>query len=301
MGGTRFVGKSLVEKLLSYGHDLTLFTRGINAIPTNVKHFTGDRNQVDALNQLKGYEFDIVIDSSGRKKNETKSLLDVIGIPSYRYIYISSAGVYNNNEVWPVDESSPVDPQSRHIEKYFTEQWLKDQNIPFTSFRPTYIYGPGNYNPIETWFFDRILNNRTIPIPGNGETITQLGHVSDLSDAIILSMDNNISINKVYNCSSKKGITFNGLLHMAAMICGIDKNNLNIHYFDPETRQGKARKLFPLRLTHFLTDTNLIESDLCWQPKIELREGLLDSFTNDYIKNKRSQPDFSLDDLILNS
>jgi hypothetical protein len=28
--------------------------------------------------------------------------------------------------------------------------------MPFTSIRPTYIYGPLNYNPLEEWFFERL-------------------------------------------------------------------------------------------------------------------------------------------------
>ena len=43
MGGTRFVGKPLVARLRSQGHELTLFTRGKNAIPDGVEHLKGDR------------------------------------------------------------------------------------------------------------------------------------------------------------------------------------------------------------------------------------------------------------------
>ena len=64
-----------------------------------------------------------------------------------RQVYVSSAGVYADSEQWPLDESSPTDPQSRHAGKADTEAWLRKEGIPFTSFRPTYIYGPGNYNP----------------------------------------------------------------------------------------------------------------------------------------------------------
>ena len=39
MGGTRFVGKALVSKLLSKGHELTLFTRGLKPVPSNLEHF----------------------------------------------------------------------------------------------------------------------------------------------------------------------------------------------------------------------------------------------------------------------
>ena len=81
----------------------------------------------------------------------------------------------------------------RHIDcsagKADTEAWLHKEGIPFTSFRPTYIYGPGNYNPVERWFFDRIVHNRPIPLPGDGSTITQLGHVEDLADAHAKALD----------------------------------------------------------------------------------------------------------------
>ena len=94
--------------------------------------------------------------------------------------------------------------------------------IPFTSFRPTYIYGPGNYNPIERWFFDRILHNRPVPLPGDGSTITQLGHVDDLAEAMARSIDVEAATNRIYNCSGKQGITFKGLIQAAAMACGRD-------------------------------------------------------------------------------
>jgi nucleoside-diphosphate-sugar epimerase len=38
--------------------------------------------------------------------------------------------------------------------------------MPFTSIRPTYIYGPQNYNPLEEYFFDRVANDRPVAIPG---------------------------------------------------------------------------------------------------------------------------------------
>lgn len=38
--------------------------------------------------------------------------------------------------------------KSRHKGKLETEAYLKSIGIPFTSIRPTYIYGPMNYNPL---------------------------------------------------------------------------------------------------------------------------------------------------------
>jgi nucleoside-diphosphate-sugar epimerase len=45
MGGTRFVGKPLVARLMAQGHALTLFTRGKNPVPAGVEHITGRPQQ----------------------------------------------------------------------------------------------------------------------------------------------------------------------------------------------------------------------------------------------------------------
>ena len=113
----------------------------------------------------------MIVDSSGRKLEDSRRVLEVTGSPSHRFVYVSSAGVYAGSEQWPLDETAATDPNSRHAGKADTEAWLRSEGIPFTSFRPTYIYGPGNYNPVERWFFDRITHNRPVPLPGDGSTI----------------------------------------------------------------------------------------------------------------------------------
>lgn len=41
--------------------------------------------------------------------------------------------------------------------------------MPYTSIRPTYIYGPLNYNPLEEYFFERLDQDRTVIVPGEAE------------------------------------------------------------------------------------------------------------------------------------
>ncbi len=295
-GGTRFVGKALVSNLLSKGHEIFVFTRGNLPVPENVIHLKGDRSRDEDLKKLSDHSFDLIVDSSGRKLEDTQRLLKFSGLPSFRFIYISSAGVYGNSQFLPVGEESPIDNQSRHIGKAKTESWLKAECIPFTSFRPTYIYGPGNYNPIEKWFFDRITNGRTIPIPLDGQVITQLGHVSDLADAISKSIETDKAINQIYNCSGVKGVTFKGLIETAILATGNKVSDFNLRSFDPSKLDPKARKVFPLRLTNFFTDISKIKSDLSWEPKFDLLNGLIDSYKNDYLLLNHKKIDFSIDD-----
>ena len=131
MGGTRFVGKPLVEQLLAAGHSLSLFTRGKNPVPAAVEHLVGDRSNADSLAQLQGRSFDVIVDSSGRNCDDSRAVIERTGAPTHRFVYVSSAGVYADSDLWPLDETSPTDPASRHAGKAETETWLRQQGIGF--------------------------------------------------------------------------------------------------------------------------------------------------------------------------
>ena len=295
MGGTRFVGKPLVTQLQAAGHELTLFTRGNNPVPAGVEHLCGDRSTAAGLASLQGRSFDVIVDSSGRTLDDSRSVIERTGAPSHRFVYVSSAGVYADSELWPLGETSPTDPQSRHSGKLDTEAWLMAEKIPFTSFRPTYIVGAGNYNPVESWFFDRIVHGRPVPLPGDGSTITQLGHVNDLATAMALSIGVDAAANRIYNCSSVQGITFRGLVAAAARACGKDPAAVEIRSFDPAGLDKKARKAFPLRLAHFLTDVTRVQRELAWTPTYSVEQAMADSYANDYAMRLPTSPDFSGD------
>ena len=296
LGGTRFVGKALVSKLLSKAHEIFVFTRGNLSVPENVTHIMGDRSKDDDLKKISEHSFDLIVDSSGRELEDTQRVLKFSGFPNFRFIYISSAGVYAKTQLFPVGEECLIDIQSRHIGKAKTESWLRAEGIPFTSFRPTYIYGPGNYNSIEKWFFDRITNGRFIPVPFDGQAITQLGHVFDLAEAISKSLETDKAINQIYNCSGTKAVTFKGLIETAILATGNKVSDFNLRSFDPLKLDPKARKVFPLRLTNFFTDISKIKEDLSWEPKFDLLNGLIDSYQNDYLLANHDQIDFSSDD-----
>ena len=301
MGGTRFVGKPLVSRLLQQGHQLTLFTRGRQPLPEGVESCVGDRQDDTALEQLRGRRFEVVIDSSGRTLADSQKVIERTGAPSHRFLYVSSAGVYAASESWPLDEQSPLDPQSRHAGKAETEAWLMREGISFTSFRPTYIVGPGNYNPVERWFFDRIVHGRPIPLPGDGTTVTQVGHVEDLAEAMARSLEVDAACNRIYNCSSHRGITFRGLIAAAAEACGRACADLDLRSFDPSGLDPKARKAFPLRLSHFLTDVSRVERELAWMPRFDAATSMADSFQRDYQLSPTPNPDFSGDDALLSA
>ena len=298
MGGTRFVGKSLVEKLLNKDYEIDIFTRGNKPTPVGANLIKGDRNNLDDILKIKNEKYDYVFDISGRELDQTKMLVENIKDSFKRYIYVSSAGVYEDLSELPITEDSPINPNSRHIGKFNTEMWLIKSKIPFTSFRPTYIYGPNNYNKVENWFFERIYKFKRIPIPFDGSLITQLGHVSDLSDVMIKSINYKIAENNIYNCSGNKGITIKGLILICAEVCNIDINEIKFEVFDYTKLDPKARKAFPIRLNHYLTSINKLKSDIEWEPKFDLLGGLKNSYDNDFKHKMNELIDDNADEIL---
>ena len=300
MGGTRFVGKSLVQKLILQNHDIDIFTRGNNPNPKGSNLIKGDRNNLEDILKLKNKKYDIVFDISGRELSQTKILIENINENFDRYVYVSSAGVYQDSQELPINEKDPIDKDSRHIGKYESEKWLIDNKIPFTSFRPTYIYGPGNYNKIENWFFERIVSLKKVPIPFDGSLITQLGHVSDLTDAMIKCLSQIKTKNNIYNCSGEKGITIKGLVMICADVCNIDRNDIELLSFDYRKLDTKSRKSFPIRLNHYHTSISKIKEDLDWEPKYNLINGLQNSFQNDFKSKLNATFNFDSDNNLFN-
>ena len=302
MGGTRFIGVYLTQQLVREGHEVVLFNRGKKPSPVpGLKVITGDRTVVADLNQLAGESFDAIFDNNGRELSDTQPLVELFNGKVQHFVYMSSAGVYLKSDQMPHTEGDEEDPKSRHKGKNDTEAYLIQSGIPFTSIRPTYIYGPQNYNDLDAWYFDRILQNRPVPIPGHGQHLTQLGHCSDLADAMVKVLGNQTAIGEIYNISGDKAVTFDGLAKACAVAAGQDPEKLKLVHYDPKSFDFGKKKAFPMRPQHFFCSIDKAKRDLNWAPKFDLIAGLKDSLHNDYLKSGRKECaiDFSTDDLIL--
>ena len=304
IGGTRFIGVYLTQLLVEQGHEVVLFNRGNRPVPVQgVQQIKGDRTNSDEIKQkLHQEHFDAIFDNNGRELSDTQPLAEMFKDQVQHFVYMSSAGVYMPSDQLPHKEGDPVDPKSRHRGKHETEAYLMQVGLPFTSIRPTYIYGPQNYNELESWFFDRIVRGRPIPIPSNGLHITQLGHVKDLAKAMCHILDSSQAIGQFYNVSGDRYVTFDGLARACAEAAVPAKTVQLVHY-DPKKFDFGKRKAFPMRVQHFFASVNKAITELNWHPEFDLVAGLKDSFQNDYLASgkDKSEVDFSLDDEILNS
>jgi UDP-glucose 4-epimerase len=302
MGGTRFIGVYLTKMLVESGHIVVLFNRGNRPAPEQVEQITGDRTVPAQLKEKLSQEsFDVIFDNNGRELTDTQPLAEIFQDRVQHFVYMSSAGVYLKSDQMPHVEGDAVDPKSRHKGKHETEAFLTQSGLPFTSIRPTYIYGPSNYNELESWFFDRIVRDRPIPIPGNGMHITQFGHVKDLAKAMTKIVGNKQAVGQIYNVSGDRFVTFDGLARACAAAAGKSPEEVKIVHYDPKKFDFGKRKAFPMRVQHFFASVNKAMKELDWQPEYDLISGLQDSLENDYLVSggDKAEVDFSTDEEIL--
>ena len=109
LGGTGLTGPFQVRYALARGHKVTVFNRGRhnNRLPAGVTELIGDRNQ-HQLDQLKGKEWDAVIDNPTSVPFWVKDVAEILRDKTKQYVFISTISVYATKGQTALDESSPV-------------------------------------------------------------------------------------------------------------------------------------------------------------------------------------------------
>ncbi len=118
MGGTRFVGKLLVDKLLKDNHEVTLLTRGVTKdyFGDRVKRVHALRSDAQAMSEcLRDKEFDIVYDNICFSSYDAKIACDIFNKTKIKkYIFISSMYVYDKVSLSLKEED--FDPKNKKVE-----------------------------------------------------------------------------------------------------------------------------------------------------------------------------------------
>ena len=117
LGGTKYIGVHLVNKLLCEGHNVTIGTRGLakDGFGQRVERLTLDRHDDASLHTaLKGRAFDVIYDNLCYDSNDIKRLFDAV--EAKRYVLTSSRGVYHGLDVGHMTDESGFCPLSHKLE-----------------------------------------------------------------------------------------------------------------------------------------------------------------------------------------
>jgi len=109
LGGTRFLGRAIVDEAVSRGYDVTTFSRGLSGHPRpGVQVLRGDRTSEDDLRQLARQEWDAAIDTSVLAPAHVLASARLLADQLRHYTYVSSLSVYADDPRGAVTEESPV-------------------------------------------------------------------------------------------------------------------------------------------------------------------------------------------------
>lgn len=240
MGGTQFNGLALVHELVRAGHDVTILNRGLTAapIPRSVRRLIGDRTDHESIREVfRDEEFDCVQDMSAYHPEDVQLMIEVFRGRTGHYVFAGSTVIYAPSGVMPIAEDHPVDRSDRQSEyglhKLLCEDLLVREHratgFPATIAAFSMVFGPRNIAPDrEQRMFARILQGRRVLIPGDGNTLGQVGHVDDQARALRMMMGNPITFGKRYNLTGAQYFTDNGYVDSFARALGIEPPRVHV-------------------------------------------------------------------------
>eukprot|EP00897_Mesotaenium_endlicherianum_P011017 jgi/Mesen1/9944/ME000705S09078 len=309
-GGHAVIGFWLAKQLQGSGNSVTILTVGEESSEKMKKQpfsrFSELRDlgvttvwgsPADLAPALGGATFDVVLDNNGKDLEAVQPVADwAKANGASQFLFISSAGIYKTTDEPPHVEGDAVKEDAGHVvvEKYLAEAFAGQ----WASFRPQYITGDGNNKDCEEWFFDRIVRDRPVPIPGSGLQTTVIAHVADMASMIALAVEKPDAANgHIFNCVTDRAVTFDGLVRMCARAAG---REAQIVHYDPKEAAVDAKKAFPFRNQHFYSEPRAAKTLLGWESKTDFQEALNSRF-QDYLASGRDKKDikFELDDKIL--
>ena len=199
IGGTRFLGRALVDEARHAGHDVTLFNRG-RSNPTlyrDIDQIHGDRD--GELSKMAGRRWDAVIDTCGYVPRIVRLSAEFLADKVEHYTFISSISVYAEPVPDHLDESGTVetiaDETTEELtgEAYGALKALCEAAATDATggralnVRAGLIVGPHDPTDRFTYWPLRVGRGGEVLAPGSPDLITQIIDVRDLAKWIILA------------------------------------------------------------------------------------------------------------------
>jgi 2'-hydroxyisoflavone reductase len=197
VGGTRFVGRQIVESALADGHEVTVLHRGITGpdLFPGAEHLLG--NRFTDLGLLAGREWDATIDVCAYFPRAVDELATALDGRGGQHVFISTVSVYAPPPGPGLTEDAQLaeldDPGTEVVtgETYGGLKVLCERaaarayGSDLLVIRPTYVVGPHDY----TWRFPawvrRIAAGGEVLCPGPADIPMQVIDARDQADFVV--------------------------------------------------------------------------------------------------------------------
>lgn len=194
IGGTRFVGRAMVQHAIAEGHQVSCLHRGVTDDPafSEVEHLRADRDQ--DLSLLARREFDATIDVCAYVPRQVDELKEALGDRGGHHVLVSTMSVLDDPDGPGVTEDADLvklpDKGTEEVngetygglkaecEKAAAKAYDAQQ---LTIVRPTYVVGPYDHTGRFTWWVRRIVRGGDVLAPGPHDAPMQVIDVRDLA------------------------------------------------------------------------------------------------------------------------
>lgn len=218
LGGTRFIGRAIVEELAAAGHEMLVVHRG-NLEPDDmppVQHLHTDRMELGAhRRELAAFGPDAAVDCRALTRADSEIVLDTLPA-GLRLVVISSIDVYRafgalnqdlETDPVPLDEDSAVRPTRypyrgrmpgmEHYDKLDVEDLYLARGA--TSVRLPMVYGEHDYQLREDFILRRLRAGRArIPF-GAGTWLACRAYVRDVARGVHLVLESPEAAGHIFN------------------------------------------------------------------------------------------------------
>ena len=231
-GGTGFVGRSLVRRLVEAGHEVRLLVRPSKTSP-NVPKGVPVEITVSSISDRRGLRsamngMDIVYHLAGAERHGAYADLMNVDIKGTRLVaelakelkikrlfFVSHLGA-ERYSAFPISKA-----------KALGEEAIRESGVPFTIFRSAILFGEGDH------FTSGIaLLLAAIPfvflIPGDGKTILQPLWVEDLTRIMSWALEDPAMVNQIYEVGGAELLPFDQIVQTVMEAIHIRKRVVNI-------------------------------------------------------------------------
>ncbi len=223
LGGTRFLGRHLVEAALARGHEVTLFHRGRRGAKLfpEAERLEGDRD--GDLSALRGRRWEAVVDTCGYLPRAVRASAGLLAGAVEHYTFVSSISVYGDFGRRGFGEDAPVrtppDPEPEEMDwELYGELKVGCERAAEAAMpgrvlvvRPGLIVGPHDYTDRFPYWCRRVAAGGEVLAPGDPERQVQLIDARDLAGWTIRMAEERRT--GVYNATGpRSGLTMRGML-----------------------------------------------------------------------------------------
>ncbi|AWT45576.1 NAD-dependent epimerase/dehydratase family protein [Streptomyces actuosus] len=202
IGGNRYFGKRLVERLLAAGDRVTVLNRGSSPPPPGAAHLVADRDDEASLRAALGERtFDVVIDQVCYTPRQAEIARRVFTGRTGRYVLTSTVEVYEyEDSIAPVREDAvdpltvAVDPDLPWDDPAFLDTHYGEGKrqaeavfaaagpaLPWTSVRVAHVLGgEDDFTGRLKHYADRIAAGEPIAVPARNRPATYI-HVEEIA------------------------------------------------------------------------------------------------------------------------